>query len=80
MKVISVKMRYLNSLKLFEFEPKANIGYINSSSNDDEEEGIEENVKRIVNSEWSECSKPCEPMKIYTEGLCCRERNDMPER
>ena len=31
----------LNSLKPFEFEPKANIRDINSSSSDDEEEGAE---------------------------------------
>ena len=30
----------LNSLKPFEFEPKTNIGNINSSSSDDEEEGV----------------------------------------
>ena len=31
----------LNSLKPFEFEPKTNIGNINSSSSDDEKEGVE---------------------------------------
>ena len=46
----------LNSLKPFEFEPKLNTGDINSSSNDDEEEGAEYKVKRISNSEWCECS------------------------
>ena len=45
----------LNSLKLFEFEPKTNIEDINSSSSDDEE-GAEYKVKRISNSEWCECS------------------------
>ena len=30
-----------NSMKAFEFEPKANIGDINSNSNYDEEEGAE---------------------------------------
>ena len=25
-------------------------------------------------------SKQCKPMKTYTERLCCRERNDIPER
>ena len=40
----------LNSLKPFEFEPKTNIGDINSSSSDDEE-GAEYRVKRISNSE-----------------------------
>ena len=35
----------LNFLKLFEFEPKTNIGDINSSSSDDEEEGAEYKVK-----------------------------------
>ena len=46
----------LNSLKPFELEPKANIGDINSSSSDDEEEGAEYKVKRISNSEWCVCS------------------------
>ena len=31
----------LNSLKHFEFQPKTNIGDINSSSSDDEEKGVE---------------------------------------
>ena len=46
----------LDSLKPFEIEPKANIGDINSSSSDDEEEGAEYKVKRISNNEWCECS------------------------
>ena len=25
-------------------------------------------------------SKQCKPMKTYTESLCYRERNDLPER
>ena len=56
MKVTSVKMRYQNSLKTFEFELKTNIGDINSSGSDDEEEGAEYKVKRISNSEWYKCS------------------------
>ena len=43
-------------MKPFEFEPKTNIGDINSSSSDDEEEGAEYKVKQISNSEWCECS------------------------
>ena len=39
-----------------EFEPKANIVDINSSSSDDEKQGAEYKVKRISNSEWCECS------------------------
>ena len=45
-----------NSLKPFEFESKTNIGVINSSSSDNEEEGIEDKIKRIGNSKWCECS------------------------
>ena len=41
----------LNSLKPFEFESKAHIGDINSTSSDDEEEVAEYKVKRINNSE-----------------------------
>ena len=41
----------LNSLKPFKFEPKTNIGDINSSSSDNEEEGAEYKV-----SEWCKCS------------------------
>ena len=46
----------LNSLKPFEFETKTNIGDINSSSSDDEEEGAEHKVKRMTNNERCECS------------------------
>ena len=46
----------LNSLKPFKFEPKTNIGDINSSSSDDEEEGVEYKVKRISNNEWCKSS------------------------
>ena len=44
----------LNSLKPFEFEPKTNIGDINSSSSDDEEKGAEYKIKRVSNNEWCE--------------------------
>ena len=40
----------LNSLTPFEFEPKTNIGDINSSSSNDEEEGAKYKVKRISDS------------------------------
>ena len=43
-------------LNSFEFEPKTNIGDINSSSSDDEEEGAEYKVKRISNSGWCKSS------------------------
>ena len=46
----------LNSLKPFKFEPKTSIGDINSSSSDDEKEGVEYKVKRISNYGWCECS------------------------
>ena len=41
----------LNSLKPSEFEPKPNIGDINSSSSYDEEEGAEYKVKWISSSD-----------------------------
>ena len=47
-----MKIEHFNSLKSFEFEPKPNMGGINSCSSDDEEEGAEYKVKRISN----ECS------------------------
>ena len=43
-------------MKPFEFEQKTNIGDINSSSSDDEEESAEYKVKRISNSKWCEFS------------------------
>ena len=46
----------LNSLKPFKFEPKTNIGDIISSSNDDEDEGVEYKVKRVSSNEWCEYS------------------------
>ena len=50
------KIPDLNSLKSLKFERKTNIGDINSSISDDEEEGAEYQVKRISNNEWCECS------------------------
>ena len=41
----------LNSLTPFEFEPKTNIGDINSSSSNDAED-LEDKVNWIRNSEW----------------------------
>ena len=63
-------------MKLFEFEPKANIGDINSSSSDDEEEAIGDKLKWIGNSEWCEYSKQCKLLK-NTKSLCCREGNNV---
>ena len=57
----------LNSLKPFEFEPKANIGDINSSSSDDEEEGGEYKVKQINNSAWCECSAKAVVGRCFSE-------------
>ena len=45
----------LNSLKVFEFKPKANIGDVDINSSYDEEVGAEYKVKRISNNEWCEC-------------------------
>ena len=55
----------LNSLKPFEFEPKKTIEDTNFSGSDDEEEGMEDKVKRIGNSECCKCSKQCKPMKTH---------------
>ena len=41
------EMPDLNSLNSFDFQPKTNIGDINSNSSDDEEEGAEHEVKGI---------------------------------
>ena len=43
-------------MKSFKFEPTRNIGDINSSNKDDEEEGAEYKVKQTSDSEWCECS------------------------
>ena len=50
------KIPALNSLKSFEFKPKTIIGYISSSSSDDEKGGAEYKVQQISNSDWCECS------------------------
>ena len=57
----------LNSLKHFEFQPKTNIGDINSSSSDNEEEGAEAVIWRcsvekmdleaLQNSQKNTCSR-----------------------
>ena len=39
------EMTDLNCLEPFEFEPKTNIGHVNSSSSDDGEQGAEHKLK-----------------------------------
>ena len=59
-------------MKPFEFKLKANIGDINSSSSDDEEEGAEYKVKQTNNSAWCECSAKavvCRCFSEYVSGL-----------
>ena len=41
--------------------------------------GPAEDVPETSRASW-ECSKRCKPMKTYTESLCCREGNYIPER
>ena len=68
-------------MKSFEFKPKTNIGDIDSSSSGDEEEGVEDKVKRIGKSEcvaiavnsvnqWKHTLKvyPDEKGMIYLDG------------
>ena len=62
----------LNSLKLFTFKTKTNIGDINSSGNDDAEEIAEYKAKRICNNEWRECSA-----KTFV-GRCSSKKKDTP--
>ena len=51
-----METKALSTEKLTIFKSKTNIGDINSSGSDDEEEGAEYKVKRISNNEWCECS------------------------
>ena len=60
----------LNSLEPFEFEPKTNIGYINSSNSDDEEESAEYKVKRISNSEWCKCAVQKQSLADVLQNRC----------
>ena len=51
-----METKALSTEKLTIFKSKTNIGDINSSGSDDEEEGAEYKVKRISNNEWCQCS------------------------
>ena len=69
----------LNSLKPFEFEPKANIVDINSSSSDGEEEGAEYKVIRISNNkrcEYSASVRKCSVKKVFLEILLNSQENE----
>ena len=71
----------VSTLRPFNFEPVMSKEeqeklIISSSSSSDESENDD---SRIGNNEWCLCGGHCRPMQSYTESLCCRDTNEIPD-
>ena len=67
-----------NRLKPFDMEPHITLGEISNSEEEIEDYELEEN-QRIGNNNWCVCGGHCKSMDTYTESLCCRENNEIPD-
>lgn len=70
----------LNALKPYDMEPMRSALDLSENSYDSSENSSDEEneKKRIGNTEWCMCGK-CKVMLTYTESLCCRETNEVPD-
>ncbi|XP_057296362.1 uncharacterized protein LOC130625322 [Hydractinia symbiolongicarpus] len=70
----------LSTLRPFNFEPEFSLEELNKlgtcSSESDEEE---DEVSRIGNNNWCQCGGHCRAMESYSESLCCRDTNEIPD-
>ena len=70
------------TLKPFDFEPEISLEeqqqMPNDSSESDSNESPDEEC-RIGNTDWCKCGC-CQPMQTYTESLCCKDTNEIPEK
>ena len=75
--VSDISLPDVTKLKPYDFEPEAssseedNIDISNDDSSDEEK-------SRIGNVDWCVCGK-CRPMQTFTESLCCRDTNEVPD-
>ena len=70
--VSDISLPDVTKLKPYDFEPEA------SSSEDDNIDISNEEKSRIGNVDWCVCGK-CRPMQTFTESLCCRDTNEVPD-
>ena len=49
------------------------------SISDDSSTCTDSETLRIGNTDWCLCGR-CVPMETYTESLCCKETNEIPEK
>ena len=75
--VSDISLPDVTKLKPYDFEPEAssneedNIDISNDDSSDEEK-------SRIGNVDWCVCGK-CRPVQTFTESLCCRDTNEVPD-
>ena len=76
----SISIPNISKLQPYDLEPTIPSSEVSSSSNSDEGTSDSEQEKeRIGNTDWCVCGGKCRPMESYTESLCCRETNEVPD-
>ena len=73
----------INKLKPYDLEPEIASNELSSTSSGDDISSSSDSKKdddsRIGNTSWCLCGGKCLPMSTYTEGLCCRDTNEISD-
>ena len=76
----SISIPNISKLQPCDLEPTLPSSTVSSNSNSDEcTSDSEQEKERIGNTDSYVCGGKCRPMESYTESLCCRETNEVPD-
>ena len=73
----SISIPNISKLQPYDLEPTIPSSEVSSNSNSDEGTSDSEQEKERIGN--TDCGGKCRPMESYTESLCCRETNEVPD-
>ena len=71
----------VHKLQPYDLEPEiasSDVSMTTSDKNTSSSDSEIADYSRIGNTSWCSCGK-CFPMSTYTESLCCRDTNEVPD-
>lgn len=70
----------ISALKSFSFEPEMSLEEQDKFlSSNHEDEVIQKEGNRIGNNNWCKWGGHCRPMSLFSESLCCKDNNEIPD-
>ena len=76
--IVIVPQFLFQTFQNYDLEPTIPSSEVSSDSDKGNSDN-EEEKERIGNTNWCVCGEKCSPMEMYTESLCCRETNEVPD-